>query len=69
MLEKGGGITFRAICDFCWNELETDEDEFAPAVNAIKAAGWKVFKQSNEWFHKCDECMSSDAVDDFENVE
>ena len=68
MLEKQG-ITFLASCDFCGDDVETDEDEFVPAVEAIKRAGWKVFRQSGQWFHKCDNCQASDSVDDFENVE
>ncbi len=67
-LEKSGN-TFDAGCDFCHNDLQTDEDEFVAAVEAMKRAGWKVFKQGGEWFHKCDDCLGEDGVDDFENVE
>lgn len=68
MLEKHG-ITFTAECDFCGDDIDTDEDDFVAAVAAIKRAGWKVFRKLSEWFHKCDNCAAAEDSDDFEDVE
>lgn len=62
MLDKS--ITFFVNCDFCSESFDTDEEEFMAAVNAMKKDGWKVFKEKNEWQHKCPSCHA----DDFDEV-
>lgn len=63
MLEKS--VTFIASCDFCPNDFDTDEYTFVEAVEQIKRAGWAVYKEKGEWFHKCDACREGDADKDF----
>jgi hypothetical protein len=67
MLEKDG-TTFIAQCDFCSETHDTDENDFHAGIDAIKREGWKVFKQSGEWFHKCGCCQAESAGKDFEDV-
>jgi len=67
MLEKDG-ITFIAQCDFCSDVLDTDEDAYAPGISAMKRAGWKIFKKTGEWFHKCGCCQAESAGRDFDDV-
>ena len=67
MLNKYGH-TFEATCDFCDADLDTDEDEFMSAVEALKRADWKVFRANGEWNHKCSDCCSGSA-NDFDVVE
>lgn len=67
MLDKYG-LDFTASCDFCDETFDTEEDEFRSAIEAIKRAGWKVFKRGQEWFHKCTDCQSEQGADDYEDV-
>lgn len=54
-------ITFVASCDFCSNDLDTDETEFMDAVSKIKGEDWKVFKDyRQEWAHKCPVCAEKE---------
>lgn len=65
-LEKD--TTFVAACDFCTaSEIDTEEEEFIAAVAVIRSNGWFVFREKNEWFHKCPGCQGASA-DDFEDV-
>lgn len=54
MLDKS--ITFIASCDFCSDSFDTDEEDFTMAVRAMQREGWKVFKENDEWHHKCTSC-------------
>lgn len=57
MLEKYA-ITYEMSCDFCSEQVDTDEEEFMAAVNSAKAKGWKVFRQKGEWTHKRPDCAA-----------
>lgn len=68
MLEKSG-CWWLASCDFCSHYADVEEYSFQDAIDAIKKAGWKVFKKMNEWFHKCPACQgTNDGADDYEDV-
>lgn len=67
MIEKDGAH-FVASCDFCSNHHDTEERDFYAAVEAVKRAGWRVFKQGQEWLHKCADCLGVASSEDFENV-
>lgn len=58
-------ISFLAHCDFCSNVIDTDEYEWQNAIDNMKKEGWKVYKEKNDWLHKCDACCGKEAEDDF----
>lgn len=62
------GHTFQATCDYCPEDLDTDEDEFMSAVASMKRQGWKVFKEGAEWCHKCPDCAGGPSSEDFDVV-
>ena len=64
MIEKHA-ITFEMTCDFCSEQIDTDEDEFMPAIESAKAKGWKVFKKNGDWTHKCPDCARPKVVSIF----
>ena len=66
MLEKQ--TTFIATCDFCPNDFDTEEFTFVDGIEAIKRAGWSVFKEKGEWRHKCDACKEQEADRDFGEI-
>lgn len=59
--------TFEAQCDFCPENIDTNETAFRDAVVSTQCEGWRAYKTSGEWFHKCPSCCDSGA-NDFEDV-
>ncbi len=51
-----GGDIFDAECDGCGGELGCELDTFAGAVEAMKAAGWRLERTGLTWTHLCREC-------------
>ena len=50
-----GKIIF--VCDDCDDTLCTDENEFEPARQAFRDAGWKAELVGREWVHLCGACQ------------
>lgn len=46
-----GCIAF--ICDNCDEGLETEEESFAAAREAMAGEGWIIRKRGDEWAHFC----------------
>ena len=47
-----GPVTFE--CDVCGNTLDTGEEDFRDAINALKEeAGWTLKKIKDDWLHLC----------------
>lgn len=48
---------YEASCDFCAHGHESGvADDFSGVVQQIKAFGWKVSRDGNDWSHKCPDC-------------
>jgi hypothetical protein len=63
--------TFVCTCDTCGQEeLDTDDDSFMFAVEAVKKAGWRIRKdKTGEWTHECPTCREIYGTSLFENVD
>jgi N-acyl-L-homoserine lactone synthetase len=65
------GISYVAECDFCAETFDTDKDHdegFQAAVQAMKREGWKIYKEDQDWRHKCPCCQEGNA-DGFDNLD
>lgn len=49
-----GRIVFE--CDDCGDPLETDETDFAEAMQMMRDEGWKSVKYGDVWQHRCAGC-------------
>ena len=67
MLEKHS-LTYEMSCDFCNEQMDTEEDDFRLALDNAKADGWKIFKEDGEWYHKCPDCVAPKEVAMFSRV-
>ena len=57
-------------CDSCGeNGGEFDSDDFHEMVEAAKADGWLIRKDSDDqWEHYCPECREEVESDDFDDL-
>ena len=55
MIENNYYITI--FCDKC-DVYSDDFDDFSEAMSSIKANGWKITKEGDEWCHYCPECKA-----------
>jgi len=44
-------------CDKCSEYFDVDSDDFSDAVDELKAWGWKIRKEDDEWVHVCSSCV------------
>lgn len=50
--DRDGCIVFR--CNECGDKLETDEDDFSAALQALREEGWVYEQDENgRWAHYC----------------
>lgn len=54
-----------AECDTCCETLDTEEEDYASAVLALRGDGWKVVKEEGHWKHYCPCCVEN-LMNDFE---
>jgi len=65
--ETNEGGVFMVLCDNpgCAGEEEVDTaGDFSNAVLAVKAKGWKVYKDRGEWYHSCSVCVGEKTEDE-----
>lgn len=48
-------------CDACPEAIETDEEDWNPALTRMKEAGWASRKMVDEWMHFCPICKAKRA--------
>jgi hypothetical protein len=47
-----------AECDDCGAEYAGGvQDDFRAFVDEIKDAGWQIYKDGDDWCHRCPECQ------------
>lgn len=57
MIQRERG-EFICYCDDCGEELAGGvEDDFRAFIAEIKAAGWKIRKDGDDWEHICPDCQ------------
>lgn len=65
-LDREAGM-FEAACDCCGECFPTnikdggrhDAQSFQQAISYLKNNGWKIYKEGNEWQHKCPDCCTN----------
>ena len=50
------GFGYEIYCDFCEYWRAVDDDDFFAVIEEVKAEGWKIFKDDDDWKHKCPDC-------------
>ena len=61
MIEKLEYEYYLVSCDFCSHEVELSL-EFMDVIERIKVAGWRIFKEDDEWMHKCPICAGNEDL-------
>lgn len=52
---------FDMFCDFCSNSENFDtDDDWQEMIQQAKDSGWKIFKNDDEWEHKCPVCVEKE---------
>ena len=57
MIERNYG-DFQVYCDWCsyYEEFSTSQYTWGEMIGRIKALGWRISKEEDEWLHKCPVC-------------
>ena len=57
MIDRQYGL-YTVACDACGKELDGEYEEFADAVDGVKANGWKTVNNCGMWENYCPECAA-----------
>jgi hypothetical protein len=52
-----GRIIF--CCDWCTNQLETDEEDWNEALQVKRSEGWGSRKDGDQWIDVCEQCKAN----------
>ena len=61
MIDRHNG-QYSATCDQrgCNEYIDTEEREFSEAIAHARDAGWKVYKEGDEWVNCCPDCAEKE---------
>lgn len=60
MIELCGEV-WEVSCDECPYDLQLDKSDYPGwrlMINAIKAEGWKIFREEEDYSHICPDCVA-----------